>query len=82
MTKGPGEGRRPAVAGKAVLPLHTHTLVLTEGAVAATVARAPRSDPWGDLGPFLQVQGDAVQLQGANAPQEAFLPGRGAPCQT
>lgn len=82
VTKGSSEGRVPAVAGKAVLPLHTYTLVLTEGAVAAAVARAPRSDPRGDLGPFLQVQSDAVQLQGANASQEAFLPGRRPPCQT
>lgn len=81
MTKGPSEGRLPAVAGEAVLPLHTHTLVLAEGAVAAAVARAPRSDPRGDLSSSLQVQSDAVQLQGAYTPQEAFLPGGGPTCQ-
>lgn len=81
MTKGAGEGRQPAVAGEAVVSLHTHTLVLAEGAVAAAVARTPRSDPRGDLGPSLQVQSDAVQLQGANASQEAFLPGGRPTCQ-
>lgn len=82
VTKGSSEGRVPAVAGEAVLPLHTHPLVLTEGAVAAAVARAPGSDPRGDLGPSLQVQSDAVQLQGADASQEALLPGRRPPCRT
>lgn len=82
VTKGPSEGRLPAVTGEAAVSLHTPALVLAEGAVAAAVAWAARSDPRGDPGSSLQVQSDAVELQGANASQEAAV-SRGCPtCQS
>ena len=73
--------RQAAVAVEAVDSLHTAAPVLAERAVAAAVTRAAGSDPGCDPGPLLQVQGDAVQLQRANAAPEALLPGRCASCK-
>ena len=73
--------RQAAVAVEAVDSLHTAASVLAERAVAAAVTRAAGSDPGCDPGPLLQVQGDAVQLQRANAAPEALLPGRCASCK-
>ena len=81
MTEGSGVGGGSTVAREAIGFLHAATLVPAEGPVAAAVARAARSDPGGDLGPLLQVQSDTVQLQGADAAQEALLSGRRASCQ-
>ncbi len=81
MTEGSGVGWLATVAGETIGSLHTVTLVLAERAVAAAVARASRSDPWGDLCPLLQVQSDAVQLQRADAAQKTFLSGRSASCK-
>ena len=76
MTEGCGEGRRTAVTDKALGPLQAAAPVDAQRAVAAAVSRAAGPDPWGDSGPRLQVQGDPVQLQGAQAAPEALLPGR------
>ena len=81
MTEGSSEGGWTTVTGEPVGSLHTETPVLAERAVAAAVPRAAGPDPGGDLRPLLQVQGDAVQLQGADAAAETFLSGRSASCQ-
>ena len=81
MAEDPGVGRLATVTVEAVCPLHTAAVVLAERAVAAAVTRAAGPDPGRDPGPLLQVQGDAVQLQGADAAPEALLPGRRAPWQ-
>ena len=75
----PGEGRRAAAAGEAAGSLHAAALVLAQGAVAAAVARTPGPNPGRDPGSLLQVQGGAVQLQSAETPPEALLPGRCPP---
>lgn len=79
MTEDPRVRREPTVALEAVDLLHAAAVVLAEGAVAAAVTRAARSDSRRDPRPLLQVQGDAVQLQRADAAPEALLPGRRAP---
>lgn len=71
--------RQAAVAGEAVGSLHTATLVLAEGAVAAAVAWTSRPNPGGDVGSLLQVQRDAVQLQRADTTPKALLSGRCTP---
>lgn len=81
MTEGSSVGRLTTVTGETLVLLNTSTLILTEGAVAAAVARAAGSHPWGDLGPLLQVQSDAVQLQSTDAAQEALLPRCSPSCQ-
>lgn len=80
MAKGSSEGRLVAAARKPIGSFHTAAPVLAEAGVAAAVTRASRSNSWGDLCPLLQVQSDTVQLQRADAAQEAFLSGRGASC--
>ena len=79
MTEGPGVGRRAAVAGETLAPLHTAALVAAQRTVAAAVAGAAGPDPRGDAGPLLQVLGLLVQPQRPDAAPEAFLPGRRAP---
>jgi len=76
MAEGSSVRRQAAVAVEAAGSLHAAALVLAERAVAAAVTRAAGLDPGGDLRPLLQVQGDAVQLQGADTTPEALLPGR------
>ena len=78
LAEDPRVRRQAAVAVEAVVSLQAAALVPAEGAVAAAVARTAGPDPRCDPGPLLQVQGDAVQLQGANAAPEALLPGRRA----
>lgn len=81
MTESSCVGRRAAVTGEPSVEFHTPTPVLAERAIAAAVAGATGPDSRGDLCPLLQVQGDTVQLQRANAAQEASLSGCSAPCQ-
>lgn len=75
-TKGSTEGRTAAVAGEAASSLRAAPAILAEGAVAATVTRAPGLHTGSDSRPLLQVQCDAVELQRADAAAEAPLPGR------
>lgn len=75
LTEGSRISRWATVTGKAVGSLHTASLVLAECAVAAAVTWTTSLDPWGDLCSLLQVQGDTVQPQRANAAVETLLPG-------
>lgn len=75
LTEGSRICRWSTVTGKAVGSLHTASLVLAECAVAAAVAWTTSLDPWGDLCSLLQVQGDTVHPQRANAAAETLLPG-------
>ncbi|MEQ2191852.1 hypothetical protein XENOCAPTIV_003452, partial [Xenoophorus captivus] len=68
--------RQAAVTVEASGSLHTAALVIAQRAVAAAVTRATGSNPGRDLGPFLQVQSDAIQLQRADAASETPLSGR------
>lgn len=74
MTEGSSVGRVAAVTGEPAGPFHTSALVLAERCVAAAVPRAAGLDARCDPCPLLQVQCYAVQLQGADAAQKAFLP--------
>ena len=78
MTEGSSEGRGAAVTGEALWPLLAAASVDAQRAVGAAVSGAAGPDPRGDGGPRLQVQGDPVQLQRAQAAPEALLPGRRA----
>ena len=76
VTEDSSEGRQSTVTVEAAGSLHTAALVLAERAVAAAVTWAAGSNPWRDLRPLLQVQGDTVQLQRANTAPKSLLPGR------
>lgn len=76
MAEGAGEGREAAVAGEAAVILHTAAVILTQAAVAAAVSGTSSRHSGRDLRPLLQIQSLPVQLQRANAAQEALLSGR------
>jgi len=78
MAEDSGVGRAAAVAVEAGGSLHAAAPVPAQRPVAAAVPRAAGPDPRRHRGPLLQVQGHAVQLQGADAAPEALLPGRRA----
>lgn len=73
-TEGPSEGRWAAVAGEAAASLHAAATIAAEGAVAATVTRAPGLHTRSYSRPLLQVQCDAIELQRADAATETPLP--------
>lgn len=56
-----------AVAQIAVVLLHTLPSIPAVHPKAGTVALAPRFNPGRDLGPLLQVEGNAVHSKGSNA---------------
>ncbi len=76
VAEGAGEGREAAVAGEAAVILHTAAVILAQAAVAAAVSGTSRRHSGRDLRPLLQIQSLPVQLQRANAAQEALLSGR------
>ncbi len=76
VAEGAGEGREAAVAGEAAVILHTAAVILAQTAVAAAVSGTSRRHSGRDLRPLLQIQSLPVQLQRANAAQEALLSGR------
>lgn len=69
-------GGGAAVTQVAVVPLHALPSVAAVHPKTGAVALATWLDPGRDLGPLLQVQGDAVHPQGSDAAQEAPLPPR------
>lgn len=75
MAEGAGEGRGAAVAGEAAVILHTGAVILAQAAVAAAVSGASGRHSGRDLRPLLQIQSLPVQLERANAAQEALLSG-------
>lgn len=77
-TKSSSEGRCAAVAGEAAASLHAAPTITAEGAIAATVTRAPGPHARSYSRPVLQVQCDAIELQRTDAATEAPLPGRRA----
>lgn len=81
VAEGSGVRRQAAVAQEAVGPLGAAAPVAAQRPVAAAVTRAAGPNPRRDPRPLLQVQRDAVQLQGADAAPEALLPGRRASCK-
>lgn len=76
MTKSSSVGWLGTAAGETTGSLHTLTIVLTQGSIAAAVSWAASSYSWCDLRSLLQVQNRTIQLQRADASQEAFLSGR------
>lgn len=70
--------RWATITGKAFDFLLTATQVLAEGAVAAAVAWTSGLNPGGDPRSGLQVQGDTVQLQGADTASKTLLSGSSA----
>lgn len=75
MAEGAGEGREAAVAGEAAVILHTAAVILAQVPVAAAVSGTSGRHSGRDLRPLLQIQSLPVQLQRANAAQEALLSG-------
>ncbi len=76
MAEGAGEGREAAVAGEAAVILHAAAVILAQAAVAAAVSGTSGRHSGCDLRSLLQIQSLPVQLQRANAAQEALLSGR------
>lgn len=78
MTEGSSEGWETAVAGEAVVILHTGAVILAQVPIAAAVSGTSRRHFGRDLCPLLQIQRLPVQLQRTNAAEKSFLPGSGS----
>lgn len=67
MTEGSGVRREAAVAGEAVVILHTGAVILAQAAVAAAVSGTAGSHSGRHPRPLLQIQSLPVELQRTNA---------------
>ena len=69
----PVVGREGSVTWDPSVLFSTPPSVVTQMAVGAAVSWAPWLHSWGHRGSFFQIQGQTVQSQRPNAPQEASL---------